>query len=100
MRAFLKVADAWFFARRKERENNGEKLPAWFKIVVSDHAKRTFDGTEDEEGMEESLDDLKELIETEEKQFGIKPERIVVGGFCEWLVLELGGEGRGRVGGC
>lgn len=80
-------------ARRLDRKitlNDGELMPAWFDMLEGDHSKRTKDGTEDEAGMNESLADLKELIEIERTQFGISPERIVVGGFCKYIHFKSG----------
>lgn len=51
-------------------------------MIEGDHSKRTHDGTEDEAGMKETLDDLSKLIDAEVAD-GIDPGRIAVGGFCE-----------------
>lgn len=75
-------------------------MPAWFDILVSDHSQRTRDGTEDESGMNESLEDVRALIKRE-LELGIPPERIVVGGFSQGagMALLAGLTGKDKVGG-
>ena len=57
--------------------NSYLKMPAWFDIKSLDKS-----GPEDEIGILESSNNLKEII-NEEIKSGINPERIIVGGFSQ-----------------
>lgn len=63
--------------------NMGMMMPSWYDI-------RSLDGVnedEDEEQMLKSVHQLHRLI-TEEVEYGIQSERIVVGGFSQGMVCE------------
>jgi len=63
--------------------NFGMKMPSWFDIKAL-----TFDAPEDEPGITNSSDLLKQMIEDEIKA-GISPSRIVVGGFSQGGAVAL-----------
>ncbi|THU76585.1 Phospholipase/carboxylesterase [Dendrothele bispora CBS 962.96] len=63
--------------------NGGMVMPSWFDIYS--FTKRD---KEDEEGMKKSVSLLRELVDAEIAA-GIKPERIVFGGFSQGAVLTL-----------
>ncbi|KAF5368001.1 hypothetical protein D9758_004394 [Tetrapyrgos nigripes] len=63
--------------------NGGMVMPSWFDIISFTERKE-----EDEEGMNRSLSQLRELIDAEIAA-GIKPERIVLGGFSQGAILSL-----------
>ncbi|KAM0748940.1 Phospholipase/carboxylesterase [Meredithblackwellia eburnea MCA 4105] len=67
----------------------GEQIPAWFDIINTDHRRRKEDGDEDEFGMEESLDTLRELVRKEVEEGGIDRSRVFVGGFSQGAALAL-----------
>lgn len=76
------------------------RMPAWFDILQQDHTKRTQDGDEDQEGMEESLSEIERLVKAEVDS-GIRSERVVVGGFSQGAALALleGVAGKAEIGG-
>ncbi|XP_057313491.1 acyl-protein thioesterase 1-like [Hydractinia symbiolongicarpus] len=57
--------------------NAGMKMPSWFDIK-----SLSFDGKEDDEGLEKSANSIKKLIQ-EEGKIGIPANRIVIGGFSQ-----------------
>ena len=57
--------------------NLNQSMPAWFDIYSLDKK-----GPEDEKGILESVDRVKEII-SEELKRGIEPNRIIVGGFSQ-----------------
>jgi len=63
--------------------NFGMQMPSWFDIK-----SLSFDADEDEIGIKASSDRLKKIMEDEVKA-GIKPERIVVGGFSQGGAVAL-----------
>ncbi|KAI9348935.1 Phospholipase/carboxylesterase/thioesterase [Zopfochytrium polystomum] len=61
--------------------NEGAVMPAWFDI----HAF----GKYDEQGVLDSVDYVKSLIASEQATAGIRPDRIVLGGFSQGCVVAL-----------
>lgn len=64
--------------------NNGMAMPAWYDIRHGDLRQR-----EDAEGLRQSQALIEELIQREEQEHGIPPERVVLAGFSQGCAMTL-----------
>ncbi|KAK9478470.1 Phospholipase/carboxylesterase/thioesterase [Lipomyces japonicus] len=70
--------------KQKVTLNFGLEMPSWFDIISLDK----IEAQEDSQGMLESVRSLRRFIDIELEK-GIKPERIIIGGFSQGCTISL-----------
>ena len=60
--------------------NSGMSMPAWYDIRSLDEGDKD---REDMDGVEWSVNFVRDLVREEEASHGISPDRVVIGGFSQ-----------------